>query len=223
MALGSLAAAVIMFGIASDAPTPATLAAAADAGITAESMVVAGATPEAASAALSNIAAATDAVAQLAAARAVVDGACEALAAAEADLLARPGDPSSLAARDAAASALAAARGSLESARAEVRSLALAGAPSGIGAALTTYLAGEGKGVPPEFRAEPRTPEQWSAIEVALRAEARAARIGGETGASEAALLLSVRSSAAVSEARARIDAGLSAMATVFSVEAPPN
>ncbi|MEE8243510.1 MAG: hypothetical protein V3R27_00825, partial [Pseudomonadales bacterium] len=74
---------------------------------------------------------------------------------------------------------------------------------------LDVWATGAPYRVTPEFRAAQRTADQWKQLERALRAEARALRMGEDLDPAYAELLSSVRGEFAVVEAAARLASNL--------------
>jgi len=84
---------------------------------------------------------------------------------------------------------------------------------------LNIWRLSAGLQVPPEFRVTVRTPEQWHAIELALRAEARALRYGEDVPGDAAQLLGQVRAESNVIAAQSLLSQNMAAMQS--SLETP--
>jgi hypothetical protein len=84
---------------------------------------------------------------------------------------------------------------------------------------LSVVIEGAARRVPGEFRVVARSESDWSAIELALRAEARAIREGVAVPVECATLLASVRGEVAVSQAKERLVSQLASMKDIFSAD----
>lgn len=207
-----LISALLALASHSDAPSPQTVQLAARIGVTAESLVVAGFSANEAQSIVDELGTNGDYASALAAARSLVDTKAAALAAAEASLQGSPENSELIAARNTARTELLAAQAAFRAAPAAARAALVASADSGKKAILETYAAGAGRSAPPEFKAISRTNEEWTALESALRAEARAARRGEELASEKASLLSSARSNEDVAAAKTRLDNTLAAV-----------
>jgi len=99
----------------------------------------------------------------------------------------------------------------------ELFALAVEGYPTSKVQQLEVYHSGLSYRAPAHFRAVERTEAQWKAIEAALRAEARAERLGADLNDEDASLLQAARSEPAVIEAQMRLENNLASIKAVFS------
>lgn len=186
--------------------------AALEAGLTPESFAVAGVTPAQAQSVLVVLGESEEVASALSTAHTEFELRSAALLQAEATLLANPGQPIAVAARDAAAAQVASAAELLSDVRQSARLESLGSLPQAVVAAIDVQARNAAWIVSAELRVLERTPEEWRAIEGALRSEARAARSGSPFGGPEAALLASARADPAVIQAQANLAAGLAQM-----------
>lgn len=84
---------------------------------------------------------------------------------------------------------------------------------------LQAWRSSVGHDVPAEFRVASRTPDEWNAIELALRAESRSARTGEPIPEQHSTLLAAVRADPAVMNAHNSLDLHLNIIASAFNVE----
>lgn len=214
VAAGAALAAAL--GSASVARGDTVIAAAADLGITPESLAVLD-LQEWSSTILGNLA-------QASTLRETVDAKAAAATAASSalgELTARAqcgGESGSMAQAVAAAvAAFETARQELGAARADLRDAALNGCAGNAGALLDAWTAKNGRHVPREFKAVERTAEQWDQIERALRAEIRALNRNEALDEAAAALLASIREDQAVEAAAGRLATDLATTSAAFA------
>lgn len=182
-----------------------------------EGLAIAQVSPAQVTAVLSRVNAATPLVQAMAAAQSALDQGSAALTMAR--TLANDHAPDGAAAVSAAEAQLAAAGLAWTSARAALFSEATADLPQPAAAMVGVYASGLHTHVPAELRAVAREPAQWTAIQAALRAEARAARLQTELAEAHAALLASVRADPAVQAAAVSLASSLPALKA--ALEAP--
>ena len=185
-------------------------------GITPESMVIAGFQPSSASMVLSSIEAAGAVSQALATQHQVVDTAAAQVTQLVEALFDSGDDEQLLAQHEAALQQLAAAREQDSQLRSDLFAIATEGLPPQEIQRLIIWRSGAAHRVPPEFRVAERSPEQWRAIKLALRAERRAIRLGEEVAEDHAQLLAEVRSDAALAEAAINLTANLELMQLAF-------
>jgi len=119
-------------------------------------------------------------------------------------------------------SQLSQAQAQLESTRADLAEVALEGWTEPQLQKLEGWKASSDRRVPPEFRVTGRSDAQWKAIELALIAERRAARLGQEFAGAQQELLTSVRAEQAVLAAQQALQTNLPAAQQAFiAVEQP--
>lgn len=181
-------------------------------GVTPEAVAIAGATASQVQEWSASLAEATGLVGAVAEAKANVVVRATHLRAADAALRRLPGDEALVAARDSARSEMANAHAVLTEARAAARHEALQDGISAVEPIIITLATNARWLVPIEYRVAQRTPTEWEAIEIALRAEARAERSNESLGSGHATLLAAVRSDPAVIQAKANLDAHLGAL-----------
>lgn len=189
-------------------------------GLTEETLAAAGVTGIQATGILSNVAESPSLVSALASANGAADEAAAALTAAHEAArgpFATENSPSEVAAAQAAfETALAnqaAARTSLFNAATE----GLSGGTKAKLAAAATALTHQ---VPTAFMVVPRPPEAWTEIEVALRAEARAARMGTELSSEHSSLLTAIRTEEEVLAAQSALENGLASVQAAIATAA---
>ncbi len=212
-----LISALLILALPTDAPSPQTELLAARIGLTPEALVVAGFSSNEAKAIVDELGTNGDHASTLASAQSLVDTKAAALTVAHAALQGSPGSSELIAGRNVARSELSAAQVALQAAPATVRTALVLAADPGKKALLETYVAGSGHATPPEFKAVSRTDAEWTALEGALRAEARATRRGETLAEGHASLLSTARANEAVSAAKTRLDNNLASVKAVFT------
>jgi hypothetical protein len=139
------------------------------------------------------------------------------LVSAESALAAAPTNETLESARNEARSQAGVASAALRAAPAAIRAAVMANISQDKRALLDAYNAGAGRKTPPEFKAILRSEAEWTALEGALRAEARATRRGETLAEGHASLLSTARANEAVSTAKTRLDNTLASVKAVFA------
>jgi hypothetical protein len=206
----------VVTGLASNAFGEGTVAAAAHIAITPESLVVAGIDAEAASLILTRIDAAGGLRADLATQEQLAAQCGNALTAIREMLTEAPDDPQLLSQQQDLAQQFEAVQGQLQQLRQALVEAATEGLPSEAIERLAIWQDGASYRVGPEFRTKVRTPQEWQAIELALRAEARAARLAETLFPEHADLLAQVRAEVGVIQATLDLQSNLAEMTAVF-------
>jgi hypothetical protein len=193
-----------------------TVAVAAHVAITPESMVVAGFDAQSASLILTRIDAAAGLRSALEDQEQLAAQSGNALTAIRELLNEAPDDPQLLSQHQSLAQQFEAAQGQLQQLRQALVEAATEGLPSEPIQKLAVWQDGASYQVGPELRTKVRTPEEWQAIELALRAEARANRLAAPLAPEHAGLLAQVRAEVGVIQATLDLQSNLAGMAVVF-------
>lgn len=200
------------------AANPESIISAAQVGIDARTASVAGATGAEVESLLASVFQAVELRTNCATTRALWAEASASLLIAEKELAEKPGDPSLLAIRDAKESDVASARTARDSADVALFQFATSSLHPEVVARLSIAAGNAARRVPTEFIVLTRSPEEWSVIETAIRAESRAVRTGTELADEHAALLAGLRQDPAVVAAVARLDAAGETVEAAFAV-----
>ncbi len=214
---------VLSFATASARAEISVLAAAAEVGITPESIVLADLQTHTVSI-LTAIESGSDARATLASAHQVVDAAAATVAQLAAALQVGVEDSELavlVAQHTSAVADLQSRRQELAAAQTTIFQLATNGMPSALIACLTTCQQSAAYRVPPEFRVLVRTEEQWKQIEGSLRAEKKALLRGRSVPVEDAQRLLNCRSDLQVIAASQRLSVHLTTVRQLFQGFAP--
>ncbi len=190
---------------------------ATDAGITPESLTMAGFTAADVSIIITRIDDATTEVNAVNGAATSADSYAATITTLREDLQDAPGDDQMMSDLVVAEGNLAAANGSFASNCVALRDTALDGYLAAAQQKIATTYAAHAYRVPPEFRANTRTHEQWKAIEQALRAERRAlADEDEELDDADATLLANVRAETEVVAAKLLLETNLTLIQAAF-------
>ncbi|MCP3999069.1 MAG: hypothetical protein GY722_29000 [bacterium] len=212
--------ATILIGVSASATQAQTsvLGTAAEIGITPESLVLAD-VEQHAPAILASISAASNERLALVAAHQAVDSASQNMAQVASQLQAgsdEDGLADLIAARVAAEAELLQRRTELQALRDTIRTAVTSGLPPAAVICINTSRQAAAYRVPTEFRVLQRTPEQWKAIERAVREEKKAMKRGVPLAQQYAGLLTAIRSDPQVAGAEQRLVLHLSAVRQIF-------
>lgn len=198
-------------------PLAATLTTAAAAGATPDGVLVAGLTPEEAGTLVAWLAQSSAEKAELMAALTAASDANSALAAAESSLRGSPSD-AGLQAQLVSARALAESAGlRLGAAQESVAAVVDELIERPVSAAMKTAARVASRGLPPEFAAANLAEAQLQALQIAVKAERRAARMNRSLGTSHAQALADIRANGAVIAAKQRLVSHGEAIQAVFA------
>jgi len=190
--------------------------AAAEIGITPESVVIAGCNPQQAAIILARLADAQTLRAELHGRRLVASEMVTSLSTLAQQLADAGQDQQILGQYQAAVQQLQLVKGQIQQLRVALFEVAIEGMPQTKVQRVVVWRKAARYRVAPEFRVRQRTVEEWRAIQRALRAERRGNRIERELAEDHAALLAQVRSDPAVIQASDRLATNLPAMKELF-------
>jgi len=190
---------------------------AASIGLNPEAMAAAGLSAQQASTVIANLATSSALVSELQNADISATSAASTLTTAQEQARGPFATEQSPAAVAAAVAAFEQAIAVREEARIALVNAATAGLTSEAKARLAAITAASLHSVPTSFMVLTRTPEEWTTIEEALRAEARATRMEMTLAESHASLLAGTRADAGVIAAQASLTSNLAAIAAVVA------